>query len=61
MFSMVRKNKTPFRPCLGVDNTLPGVLTVQLATEEPCHKFEPAASCEESGKWEGNREHRAAV
>ncbi len=41
VFSMVRKNKTPFRPNLSLDKTLPSLLTVKLATEEPCHKFSP--------------------
>ena len=44
IFSMGRKNKTPFRPSLSVDKTLPSILTVKLATEEPCHKFEPHSS-----------------
>ena len=39
VFSMVRKNKTPFRPNLALDKTLPSLLTVKLATEEPCHKI----------------------
>ena len=41
VFSMVRKNKTFFRPNLGLDKTLPSLLTVKLATDEPCHKYEP--------------------
>ena len=61
VFSMVRKNKTPFRPSLGLDTTLPSLLTVKLATEEPCHKFEPHPSVvARAGKvtWEYNKEHR---
>jgi len=61
VFSMVRKNKTPFRPSLSLDKTLPSLLTVKLATEEPCHKFEPTSSViEQAGKvtWEYNKEHR---
>ena len=44
VFSMVRKNKTPFHPNLAVDKTLPSLLTVKLATEEPCHKYNPPTS-----------------
>lgn len=61
VFSMVRKNKTPFRPSLGLDKTLPSLLTIKLATEEPCHKFEPHPSVvARAGKvtWEYNKEHR---
>lgn len=61
VFSMIRKNKTPFRPSLGLDKTLPYLLTVKLATEEPCHKFQPVV--ERAGKvtWECNKEHRKSV
>lgn len=41
VFLIIRKNKTPFRPNLGIDKTLPSLLTVKIATEEPCHKYEP--------------------
>lgn len=64
VFSMVRKNKTPFRPSLGLDKTLPSLLTVKLATREPCHKFEPDPSfVARAGKvtWEYNKEHRKSV
>lgn len=64
VFSMVRKNKTPFRSSLGLDKTLPGLLTVKLATQEPCHKFEPDPSVvTRAGKvtWEYNKEHRKAA
>ena len=37
VFSMVKKNKTPFHPSLGLDKTLSGLLTVKLAINEPCH------------------------
>lgn len=60
VFSMVRKNKTPFRSSLGLDKTLSGLLTVKLATQEPCHKFEPDYSVvARAGKvtWEYNKEH----
>lgn len=63
VFPMIRKNKTPFRPSLGLDKTLPS-LTVKLATEEPCHQFQPTSSVvERAGKvtWEYNKEHRKSV
>ena len=53
LFSMVR-NKTPFRQSLGLDKTLPSLLTVKLATEEPCHKFEPHPSVVARAKSHGN-------
>ena len=59
---MVRKNKTTsFRLSLGLDKTLPSLFTVKLATEEPCHKFEPHPSVvARAGKvtWEYNKKHR---
>lgn len=60
VFSMVKKNKTPFRPNLSLDKTLSGLLTVKLAVNEPCHKFEPNSSVvARAGKvtWEYNKEH----
>ena len=60
VFSMVRKNKTPFRPNLGLDVTLPSLLTVKLATNEPCHKYNPPDNVvKRAGKvtWEYNKEH----
>lgn len=61
VFTMVKKNKTPFRPSLSLDKTLSGLLTVKLAINELCHKFEPDASViSRAGKvtWEYNKEHR---
>lgn len=58
---MVKKNKTSFRPNLSLDKTLSGLLTVKLAVNEPCHKFEPDSSdVARTGKvtWEYNKEHR---
>ena len=57
---MVRKNKTPFRPNLALDKTLPSLLAVKLATEEPCHKYNPPTSfIQKAGKVtrEYNKEH----
>lgn len=64
VFSMVRKNKTPFRPNLGLETTLSSLLTVKLATDEPCHKFEPHSSViKKAGKvtWEYNKEHSKSL
>ena len=44
VFSMVRKNKTRFYPNLALDKTLPSLLAVRLATEEPCYKYNPPTS-----------------
>ena len=63
VFSMVRKNKTDFRPNLGLDTTLSSLLTVKLATHEPCHKYKPEQSVVKRSKkvtWEYNKEHSAA-
>lgn len=60
VFSMVKKNKTPFRPSLGLDTTLAGLLTIKLALEQPCHKFEPDPSVVSRASkvtWEYNKEH----
>ena len=60
VFSMIRKNKTPFRPNLALDKTLPNLLSVKLATDEPCHRYSPPASVvQRAGKvtWEYNKEH----
>ena len=61
VFSIIRKNETPFRPNLGIDKTLPSLLTVKLATEEPCHKYEPPPCViKNAGKVtrQYNKEHR---
>ena len=55
------KRKTPFCPNLSIDETLPSLLAVKLATEEPCHKYEPPARViENAGKvtWQYNKECR---
>jgi len=41
VFSMVRKNKTAFRPSLDPKGTLSSLLTIKLASTGPAHKFEP--------------------
>ena len=61
VFSLVRKNKTPFRANLSVEGTLPNLLAIKLATEVPCHKFEPPEALIEKSKkvtWDYNKKHR---
>lgn len=41
VFSMVRKNKTAFRPSLDPKGKLSSLLTIKLASAGPAHKFEP--------------------
>ena len=41
VFSMVRKNKTAFRPSLDPKGTLSSILTIKLAHTEAAHQFEP--------------------
>ena len=60
VFSLVRKNKTPFRPNLKLDGTLSSILTVKLGIDEPCVKFEPSKELIESAKkatWDYNKAH----
>lgn len=60
VFSMVRKNKTPFRPSLGLDGTLQSILQVKLGIEDPCEKFEPTKDVFVKAKkatWEYNKAH----
>ena len=45
LFSIVRKNKTDSRSCLGLDGTLSNILAMKLAYPEemtPCYKFHPS-------------------
>ena len=60
MFSMVRKKKTPFRPILGLDGTLPLIIQVRLGVDDPCEKLEPTKQLLEKAKkvtWEYNNAH----
>ena len=57
VFSMVRKNKTPFRSSLSFDGTLSSVITVKLGVDDQCEKFEPSKQLLETAKkstWEYN-------
>uniref|UniRef100_A0A1X7VF41 HAT C-terminal dimerisation domain-containing protein n=1 Tax=Amphimedon queenslandica TaxID=400682 RepID=A0A1X7VF41_AMPQE len=40
VFSLVRKNKTRFRPSLKLDGTLWSIIQIKLANPEPCHRYE---------------------
>ena len=42
VFSMVRKNKTAFRPSLDPKGTLSSILTMKLSVLEPAHRYEPS-------------------
>ena len=60
VFSMVRKNKTPFRSSLSLDGTLSSIITVKLGVDDPCEKFEPSKQLLETAKkstWEYNKAH----
>ncbi len=50
VFSMMRKNKTAFRPNLKLDGTLQNIITVKLANPEPCHEYEPEKSVLDAAK-----------
>jgi len=41
LFSLVRKNKTAFRPNLDPKGTPSSLLTIMLANDKPAHKFKP--------------------
>ena len=61
VFSLIRQNKTDSRNSLGLDGTLSSILTVKMACEEPCFKFEPPSDVVKKSKkatWEYNKEHR---
>ena len=64
ILSMVRKNKTPFRPSLGLDRTLPSIIQVKLGVDDPCEKFKPTKQLLEKAKkvtWEYNTAHSSNV
>ena len=64
LFSIVRKNKTDSRSCLGLEGTLSNILALKLAYPEeltPCYKFRPSDDLLESSKKAAssyNREHK---
>ena len=58
LFSMVRKNKTAFRPSLDPKGTLSSILAIKLAVQEPAHSFEPPKDVIANAKtatWEYNK------
>lgn len=60
VFSMVRKNKTAFRPSLDPKGTLSSILTIKLANTQPAHCYEPSEDVLKKAKsatWEYNKEH----
>ncbi len=64
VFSMVRKNKTAFRPNLDPKGTLSSILTIKLANSQPAHCFEPTKAVLKKAKsatWEYNKIHSSNV
>lgn len=60
VFSMVRKNKTSFRPSLDPKGTLSSILTVKLASTCDAHSYEPSKEVlrkAKSATWEYNKAH----
>ena len=61
VFSMVRKNKTAFRPSLDPERTLSSILTIKLACSgQPAHAYEPTSEVLKNAKaatWEYNKMH----
>ena len=58
-FSMVRKNKTPFRSSLSMEGTLSSILTVKLANANAV-KFKPSSELlkkSKSATWNYNKNH----
>ena len=58
VFSMVRKNKTAFRPSLDPKGTLSSIITIKLAST--AHKYEPSKEVlrqAKSATWEYNKAH----
>ena len=43
VFSHVQLNKTPHRDSMDINCTLSSILTVKMATKEPCFKYEPSS------------------
>ena len=60
IFSMVRKNKTSFRPSLDPKGTLSSILSIKLANPLPAHQYEPSKEVLQKAKsatWEYNKAH----
>ena len=57
VFSMVRKNKTLFRPSLGLEGTLSPIIGIKLGIDDPREKFESSKQLLKDAKkatWEYN-------
>ena len=64
LFSMVRKNKTAFRPNLDPAGTLSSIPSIKLAAKEPAHCFEPSSDVLVNAKaatWERIHENRLII
>ena len=62
VFSLVRKNKTVFRPNLSLDTTLPSILQCKVNgfSHMNCFNFEPSRDLLQQAKqatWQYNKEH----
>jgi len=60
VFSLIRKNKTTFRPFLQMDDTLASLLTIKTANKKS--SFEPPEDWLVSAKkatWNYNKEHQS--
>jgi len=60
VFSMVRKNKTAFRPSLNPKGTLSSILTIKLANTQPAHSYEPSKEVLKKAKsatWDYSKAH----
>ena len=60
VFSMIRKNKTSFRPSLDPKATLSSILTIKLASTGDSHSYEPSQEVlrkAKSATWEYNKAH----
>lgn len=60
VFSMIRKNKTAFRPNLDPKGTLSSIITVKLGSTEKPHQYEPSKEVlkrAKSATWEYNKAH----
>ena len=60
VFSMIKKNKTLFRPNLSLDGTLSSLITIKLALDSSSESFELAKDLLDKAKhatWEYNKAH----
>ena len=50
VFSAIGLNKTDTRNALSLDGTLSSIMTIKMATEEPCFRYEPSAEIIQSSR-----------